>query len=453
MMNILVIGAGGREHALAWQCAKDDNVQNVYVAPGNAGTALEPKCQNVILESTKNASEPSEHSAVIDFCRNNAIDIVIVGPEAPLVTGIIDACRDAGIKAWGPTAYCAQLEGSKTFAKEFMAQNNIPTAAYQGFTDPASAKAYVDEQGAPIVIKADGLAAGKGVIVAETIEQAHTAIDDMLADNKFGDAGSRVVIEQFLQGEEASFICMVDGDNILPMATSQDHKRAFEGDTGPNTGGMGAYSPAPVVTADVHDKVMKQVIQPVVNAMKAAGHPYTGFLYAGLMIDEAGNPSVIEFNCRFGDPETQPILMRLKSSMVDLVAQGLKGNLPSQADWDARPALGIVVASKGYPETSSNGDVISGLPEFNSGNTSDVKVFHAGTTFAHGTQSANLDGDSSIYNNKEVVTNGGRVLCVTALADNILEAQQAALSVTGAISFEGAHYRRDIGHQAIARDI
>ena len=443
MMNILVIGSGGREHALAWQCAKDDKVQSIYVAPGNAGTALEPKCQNVTLEDIADADE---HSAVIEFCQNNAIDMVIVGPEAPLVTGIVDACRAAGIKAWGPTAYCAQLEGSKTFAKEFMAQNKIPTAAYQGFTDATAAKAYIDEQGAPIVIKADGLAAGKGVIVAETIEQAHEAIDDMLADNKFGDAGSRVVIEQFLQGEEASFICMVDGNNILPMATSQDHKRAFEGDTGPNTGGMGAYSPAPVVTQDVHDKVMAQVIQPVVDAMKAAGHPYTGFLYAGLMIDDAGDPYVIEFNCRFGDPETQPILMRLQSSIVDLIAQGLEGKLPTAANWDERPALGIVVASKGYPETSSKGDVITGLPELDNDNQKSVKVFHAGTAFS------NNDTHSDDNDEKEVVTNGGRVLCVTALADSISGAQQAALTVTGAISFDGAHYRRDIGHHAIARE-
>ena len=443
MMNILVIGSGGREHALAWQCAKDDKVQKVYVAPGNAGSALEPKCQNIILEVATGADE---HSAVIEFCQNNAIDMVIVGPEAPLVTGIIDACRAAGIQAWGPTVYCAQLEGSKTFAKEFMEQNNIPTAAYRGFTDAVAAKAYIDEQGAPIVIKADGLAAGKGVIVAETIEQAHEAIDDMLADNKFGAAGSRVVIEQFLQGEEASFICMVDGENILPMATSQDHKRAFEGDTGPNTGGMGAYSPAPVVTQEVHDKVMAQVIQPVVDAMKAAGHPYTGFLYAGLMIDDAGDPFVIEFNCRFGDPETQPILMRLQSSMVDLVEQGLAGKLPSEAQWDARPALGIVIASKGYPETSSKNDVIAGLPELDGDNQQAVKVFHAGTAFSN-------SSDSTAANNeKEVVTNGGRVLCVTALADSILEAQQAALAVTAAISFDGAHYRRDIGHHAIARE-
>ncbi|TXD98587.1 phosphoribosylamine--glycine ligase [Psychrobacter frigidicola] len=435
-MNILVIGAGGREHALAWQCAKDNNVQQVCVAPGNAGTALEHKCKNVVLES---GTSDADHSPIIEFCQNNAIDMVIVGPEAPLVTGIIDACRDAGIQAWGPTAYCAQLEGSKTFAKEFMAANNIPTAAYQGFTDAESAKAYVNEQGAPIVIKADGLAAGKGVIVAETVEQANEAIDDMLADNKFGDAGSRVVIEQFLQGEEASFICMIDGDNILPMATSQDHKRAFEGDTGPNTGGMGAYSPAPVVTQDVHDRVMAQVIQPVVNAMKAAGHPYTGFLYAGLMIDDAGNPFVIEFNCRLGDPETQPILMRLKSSIVDLVTQGLAGQLPNQAEWDTRSSLGIVVASRGYPESSSKGDDITGLPAISTDYTESVKVFYAG---------AAIDPNDA----QSVITDGGRVLCVTALANNIIGAQQKALAVTAAISFDGAHYRRDIGHHAIARD-
>ena len=457
MKNILVIGSGGREHALAWQCAKDEEVQHVYITPGNAGTALEPKCQNVILNSTDN---DSDHSSVISFCQDNAIDMVIVGPEAPLVNGIIDACRTAAIQAWGPTAYCAQLEGSKTFAKEFMAQHNIPTAAYQGFTDSASAKAYVDEQGAPIVIKADGLAAGKGVIVAETIEQAHAAIDEMLADNKFGDAGSRVVIEQFLQGEEASFICMIDGEHVLPMATSQDYKRALEGDSGPNTGGMGAYSPAPVVTDNVHNKVMATIIQPVVKAMKDAGHPYTGFLYAGLMIDKAGNPSVIEFNCRLGDPETQPILMRLQSSLVDLLTQGLAGNLPATAHWDSRPALGIVIASKGYPESSSTGDIITGLPELNTDegsahhssiNSSAVKVFHAGTAFACGNISDNLDAIDN--NDKEIITNGGRVLCVTALADTILDAQQTALTASGAISFDGAQYRRDIGHHAISREL
>lgn len=425
-MNILVIGSGGREHALAWQCAKDANVDTVYVANGNAGTTQEPKCENIDLDT-------ANHDAVIRFCQNNQIELVVVGPEAPLVAGLVDDCRKANIAAWGPTAYCAQLEGSKTFAKEFMLKNNIPTAKYQGFTDIEEAKAYVNQNGAPIVVKADGLAAGKGVIVAETVEQAHEAIEDMLGDNKFGDAGSRVVIEQFLQGEEASFICMIDGDNILPMATSQDHKRIGEGDTGPNTGGMGAYSPAPVVTDQVHQKVMAQVIKPVVNAMKDAGHPYTGFLYAGLMIDENNDPYVIEFNCRFGDPETQPIMMRLQSSLVELIQQGIAGKLPSEAKWDDRAALGIVLASKGYPESSSKGDVITGLPPLGDDDT--VKVFHAGTKY---------DGD-------HVVTNGGRVICVTALGDTIADAQQAALKSAASIQFEGAHYRRDIGYRALNR--
>lgn len=432
-MNILVIGSGGREHALAWQCAKDEAVSKVFVAPGNAGTAFEAKCQNVCLDW---GSDPSNHDAVIDFCQKNAVKLVIVGPEAPLVHGIVDACRKANLPAWGPTAYCANLEGSKTFAKDFMINNNIPTASYQGFTDAIAAKAYVEAEGAPIVIKADGLAAGKGVIVAETVLEAHAAIEDMLAGNKFGDAGSRVVIEQFLTGEEASFICMIDGDNILPMATSQDHKRALEGDLGANTGGMGAYSPAPVVTKEVHDKVMSQVIEPVVAAMKADGHPYTGFLYAGLMIDDHGDPFVIEFNCRLGDPETQPILMRLKSSMVQLIKAGLEGQLPKSADWDARSALGIVLASKGYPESASKGDVITGLPSLDRKDDS-VKVFHAGT---------------KVLENGNIVTDGGRVLCVTALADTIESARQAALSTTGAISFEGIQYRRDIGHHAIRRE-
>lgn len=430
-MNILIIGSGGREHALAWQCAKDNQVETVYVAPGNAGTAIENKCENIGVDV-------ADHQAVIGFCQDNAVDFIIVGPEAPLVAGLVDDCQAAGIKIWGPTAYCAQLEGSKTFAKEFMLENGIPTARYEGFTDAVAAKAYVDEQGAPIVIKADGLAAGKGVIVAETLEQAHAAIDDMLADNKFGDAGSRVVIEQFLTGEEASFICMIDGENILPMATSQDHKRVAEGDTGLNTGGMGAYSPAPVVTQDVHEKVMQQVIRPVVEAMQASGNPYTGFLYAGLMIDDAGEPHVIEFNCRFGDPETQPIMMRLQSSLPTLVSQGLQKQLPKEAKWDDRPALGIVMASKGYPESSSKGDVITGLPETDDSTT---KVFHAGTALQTDEQG-----------NEQVVTNGGRVLCVTALADSILSAQQSALLTTGAIRFDGAHYRRDIGYRAIARE-
>ncbi len=425
-MNLLVIGNGGREHALAWQCAKDSKVNKIYVAGGNAGTATESKCKNIDLNTT-------DHKAIINFCQKNDINMVIVGPEAPLVAGIVDDCRQAGIKIWGPTSYCAQLEGSKTFAKEFMLKNNIPTASYQGFTDAAKAKQYVSQQGAPIVVKADGLAAGKGVIVAETIEMAHEAIDDMLADNKFGEAGSRVVIEQFLTGEEASFICMIDGDNILPMATSQDHKRIGEGDTGLNTGGMGAYSPAPVVTDEVHQKVLERVIRPVVQKMKDTGNPYTGFLYAGLMIDEHNDPYVIEFNCRFGDPETQPIMMRLKSSLVDLIAAGIDGNLPSSAKWDDRPALGVVLASKGYPKSSSSGDVITGLKGMDK---DELKVFHAGT---------------AIDDNQNLVTNGGRVLCVTALAKDIASAQVAAIDAIKNIHFEGMHYRRDIGYRAINR--
>lgn len=425
-MNILVIGTGGREHALAWQCAKDNKVTTVFVANGNAGTATEPKLQNVDLD-VKN------HPAVIDFCQKNAIKFVLVGPEAPLVAGLVDDLQKAAIKAWGPTAYCAQLEGSKAFAKDFMIQHHIPTAKYQTFSNAEDAISYVKKEGAPIVIKADGLAAGKGVIVAMTENEAVEAINDMLSGNKFGDAGSRVVIEQFLQGEEASFICMIDGDNILPMATSQDHKRIGEGDTGLNTGGMGAYSPAPVVTPDVHNKTIERVIRPVVEAMKANGTPYTGFLYAGLMIDENNDPYVIEFNCRFGDPETQPIMMRLQSSMVDLILAGLKGNLPSEAKWDSRPALGIVLASKGYPETSSSNDVINGLNQDFGG---DVKVFHAGT---------------KVNEKGEIVTNGGRVLCVTALGDNVKDAQAKALQACQKINFDGMQYRKDIGYRAIDR--
>lgn len=425
-MNILVIGTGGREHALAWQCAKDDKVNTVYVASGNAGTATEPKLQNVALDV-------KDHAAVIKFCQDKAIAFVLVGPEAPLVAGLVDDLRAANIKAWGPTAYCAQLEGSKAFAKDFMIKYNIPTAKYQTFTDANDAIAYVKAEGAPIVIKADGLAAGKGVIVAMTEQEAVDAINDMLSGNKFGDAGSRVVVEQFLQGEEASFICMIDGNNILPMATSQDHKRIGEGDTGLNTGGMGAYSPAPVVTQDVHNKVIERVIRPVVDAMNASGNPFTGFLYAGLMIDDKNDPYVIEFNVRFGDPETQPIMMRLTASMVDLILAGLDGNLPAETEWDSRPALGIVLASKGYPESSSNGDVISGLaPSANA----DVKVFHAGTK----------EQDDGI------VTSGGRVLCVTALGDDIKDAQTKALAACQNISFDGMQYRRDIGYRAINRD-
>lgn len=427
-MKIMILGSGGREHALAWQCAKDEQVTQVLVVPGNAGTANEQKCQNLDIDI-------SDHTAIINYCQQHDVDMIIVGPEAPLVAGIVDDCRQAGIAIWGPTAYCAKLEGSKTFAKEFMQQHGIPTASYQAFSNVEDAKTHVDKLGVPIVIKADGLAAGKGVIVAETLDDAHTAIDDMLSDNKFGSAGSRVVIEEFLAGEEASFICMIDGNNILPMASSQDHKRVGIADTGLNTGGMGAYSPAPVLTSNVHDKVMTNIIKPVVTAMKQAGHPYTGFLYAGLMIDEQGNPKVIEFNCRFGDPETQPIMMRLKSSLPKLVVQGLQGQLPSAANWDDRPALGIVLASKGYPETSSKGDVITGLDTLSDSNFADIKVFQAGTTMQDG----------------QLVTNGGRVLCVTALSDSIAAAQQTALDAIKQINFNGMHYRHDIGYRAIHR--
>jgi phosphoribosylamine--glycine ligase len=424
-MNILILGSGGREHALAWKCAQDDAVSQIFVAPGNAGSALENKCTNVALNILDN-------DAIIAFAKSSAIDLIIVGPEAPLVNGVVNACRAANIKIWGPTQFAAQLEGSKAFAKHFLKRHQIPTAFYDVFTDVAAAKAYIDQNGAPIVIKADGLAAGKGVIVAMTIAEAYEAIDDMLADNKFGDAGSRVVIEQFLDGEEASFICMIDGHNILPMATSQDHKRIFENDLGANTGGMGAYSPAPVVTPDIFDQVMKHIMRPTVDGMAADGHPYTGFLYAGLMIDAEGTARVIEFNCRFGDPETQPIMMRLKTSLIALVEAGLTGELPSHADWDSRPSIGIVLAAGGYPAEIQTGDVIQGLEYVN--DTS--KVFHAGTT--------QKDGNT--------VTSGGRVLCVTALGNTVLEAQQHALAHIEKISFDGMQYRRDIGYRAIARE-
>lgn len=425
-MNILILGSGGREHALAWKVAQDQAVNRVFVAPGNAGTVEEAKCENVALDILDNA-------AIIAFAQTNAVDLIIVGPEAPLVNGVVNACREAGVKIWGPTQFAAQLEGSKAFAKHFLKRHGIPTAFYEVFTEVKPAKAFIDQHGAPIVIKADGLAAGKGVIVAMTVQEAYDAIDDMLAGNKFGDAGSRVVIEQFLDGEEASFICMIDGHNILPMATSQDHKRIGEGDTGPNTGGMGAYSPAPVVTPDVFDRVMTTIMRPTVDGMAADGHPYTGFLYAGLMIDSEGTPRVIEFNCRFGDPETQPIMMRLQSSLVELVQAGLAGELPSHAEWDSRPALGIVLAAENYPNDVRKGDMISGL-----GNSpEDSKIFHAGTA-------RTADG--------HVVTNGGRVLCVTALGDTVLEAQTTALEACGHVHFHGMQYRSDIGYRAIARE-
>ena len=425
-MNILVLGSGGREHALAWKIAQDAKVTKVFVAPGNAGTVTENKCENVQIDILNNPE-------IINFAKNNHVDLIIVGPEAPLVNGIVDAARLADLKIWGPTQYAAQLEGSKAFAKDFLKKHNIPTAFYEVFTEVEPAKDYIKKHGAPIVIKADGLAAGKGVIVAMSNEEAFAAIDDMLAGNKFGDAGSRVVIEQFLAGEEASFICMIDGQNILPMATSQDHKRIFEGDQGPNTGGMGAYSPAPVVTSEVFDRVMTEIMRPTVEGMARDGHIYTGFLYAGLMIDDQGQPRVIEFNCRFGDPETQPIMMRLKSSLVDLVEAGIAGKLPAQAEWDERKSIGVVLAAEGYPETVRKGDVISGLGQSPEG----TKIFHAGT---------------SMKDDGHVVTAGGRVLCVTALGDSVLEAQVNALEVCGQVTFAGMQYRSDIGYRAIARE-
>ena len=423
-MKILILGSGGREHAFAWKCAQDVQVSHVYVAPGNAGTHHEPKCENVALDILNN-------QAVIDFAKTHHVSLIIVGPEAPLVNGVVDACRAAGLAIWGPTREAAQLEGSKAFAKHFLKRHGIPTAFYDVFTETEPAKAFVAQHGAPIVIKADGLAAGKGVIVAMTVAEANAAIDDMLAGNKFGDAGSRVVIEQFLPGEEASFICMVDGNRILPMATSQDHKRVGEGDTGPNTGGMGAYSPAPVVTAEIHQRVMDTIMRPTVDGMNADGVPYTGFLYAGLMIDDQGVPRVIEFNCRFGDPETQPIMMRLKSSLIGLIESGLNGKLPDSAEWDNRPALGIVLAAHGYPETPRKGDIIHGLGDKPDG----VKVFHAGTAL----------------NDHHVVSHGGRVLCVTAMGEDIADAQTLALEGCAHIVFDGVHYRRDIGWRAIDR--
>ena len=425
-MNILVVGSGGREHALAWKLAEPDTVARVYVAPGNAGTALEPKLENVSLD-------PMDIEGLAQFAREQDCALTVIGPEAPLVAGIVDRFAELNLPCFGPTAGAAQLEGSKSFTKDFLARHDIPTASYAVFTDIEPAMAYVREQGAPIVIKADGLAAGKGVIVAMTLDEAEAAIHDMLADNKFGDAGARVVVEGFLAGEEASFIVMVDGEHVLPMATSQDHKRIGEGDTGPNTGGMGAYSPAPVVTDAVFAKVMERVILPTVEGMAEEGHPYTGFLYAGLMIDAEGNPSVIEYNCRFGDPETQPIMHRLKDDPGALCLAALEGRLDEMsADWDPRPAVGVVLASGGYPGSYEKGQEIKGLKTEWPATT---KVFHAGTQQA---------GDS-------VVTQGGRVLCVSALGDSIADAISAAYAGVDQISWEGMVCRRDIGWRAIDR--
>lgn len=426
-MNVLIIGAGGREHALGWKVAQNSDVETVFVAPGNAGTAIEPKLKNVKIDV-------EDTPALVAFAKENHIELTIVGPEAPLVIGVVDAFREAGLPIFGPTQAAAQLEGSKAFTKDFLARHAIPTGSYANFTEIEAALAYVREQGAPIVVKADGLAAGKGVIVAMTLAEAEDAIQDMLAGNAFGDAGSRVVIEEFLEGEEASFIVMVDGENVLPMATSQDHKRVGDKDTGPNTGGMGAYSPAPVVTPEIHDRIMNEVIYPTVQGMAKEGNPYTGFLYAGLMIDTDGTPKVIEYNCRFGDPETQPIMMRMQSDLVELCLAAIDGKLDQvESNWDERASIGIVLAAGGYPADYSKGDAISGLPTTE---TEGEKVFHAGTT--------NKDGT--------VVTNGGRVLCATALGNTVFEAQQRAYKLAEQISWDGMFHRNDIGYRAIARE-
>ncbi|PHM62748.1 phosphoribosylamine--glycine ligase [Xenorhabdus ishibashii] len=430
-MNILVIGNGGREHALAWKAAQSPLASKVYVAPGNAGTALEANLENVDIAAT-------DIEGLLAFAQDHDIGLTIVGPEAPLVIGVVDAFRQVGLTIFGPTKAAAQLEGSKAFTKDFLARHHIPTAAYQNFTEIEPALAYLKKVGAPIVIKADGLAAGKGVVVATTMKEAQNAIKDMLAGNAFGDAGHRIVIEEFLAGEEASFIVMVDGKNVVPMATSQDHKRVGDGDAGPNTGGMGAYSPAPVVTDEIHQRVMEKIIYPTVAGMAAEGHTYVGFLYAGLMIDKQGEPKVIEFNCRFGDPETQPIMMRLRSDLVELCLAGAKGQLSEKtSEWDDRPALGVVLAAGGYPANYAKGDVISGLEKESDANESDVdeKVFHAGTALK----------------DENIITAGGRVLCVTALGHDIADAQKKAYLKAGQIHWEGCFYRKDIGYRAIAR--
>ena len=426
-MNILIIGSGGREHALAWKAAQSPDAEQVFVAPGNAGTAREPNLENVDIDVM--ALEQ-----LAQFAEDNNVGLTIVGPEAPLVAGIVDLFRERGLRVFGPSQGAAQLEGSKAFTKDFLERQKIPTADYGNFTDVDKALSYVREKGAPIVVKADGLAAGKGVIVAMTLEEAEDAIRDMLAGNAFGDAGSRVVVEEFLEGEEASFIVMVDGKNVLPMATSQDHKRVGDGDTGPNTGGMGAYSPAPVVTDAVHKRIMDEVITPTVEGMASEGHPYTGFLYAGLMIDPEGAPRVIEFNYRFGDPETQPIMLRMQSDLVALCNAAIDGELDRcESQWDARASVGIVLAAGGYPGSYQKGSVIHGLPD---AETAGEKVFHAGTA---------LKGD-------DVVTSGGRVLCATALGNSVTEAQQRAYEVARTIDWDGAFYRNDIAYRAIARE-
>lgn len=426
-MKLLVIGSGGREHAIAWCLARTRGLQKIYVAPGNAGTAAEHELENLPI------TDPGE---LADFAANNKIHMTIVGPEAPLAAGIVDIFRARGLRIFGPTKAAAQLESSKDFAKRFMARHRIPTAAFESFTEAESAHAYAEEQGAPIVIKADGLAAGKGVVVAQTLKEAHIAIDDMLAANKLGDAGARIVIEECLEGEEVSFIVLADGKNALPLASSQDHKRIGDGDIGPNTGGMGAYSPAPAVTPSIHAKIMREVINPAIRGMSQEGVPYVGFLYAGLMIRKDGSIKTLEFNCRMGDPETQPVLMRLKSDFLKLLEHALDGKLDKvEAEWNLNAAIGVVLASAKYPGTPRTGNLIKGVPPDNSFGE-DAHLFHAGTAF-------NKAG--------KIVTSGGRVLCVTAMGVNVRAAQKRAYELIETISFSGMQFRRDIGHRAINR--
>jgi len=426
-VKILVVGSGGREHALAWKAAQSSHAERVFVAPGNAGTALEPRCENVPIPA-------DDIHALADFATRQGIRLTIVGPEVPLVAGIVDEFRHRGLKCFGPSAACARLEGSKAFSKAFFDRYDIPTAAWAEFSDADAACDYVRQQGAPIVVKADGLAAGKGVIVAQTTAEAEAAVRDMLSGNRFGDAGARVVVEECLTGEEASFIVMVDGEHILPLASSQDHKARDDGDRGPNTGGMGAYSPAPVVDAALHDRIMREVIAPTVAGMRAEGTPYTGFLYAGVMVAPDGAPRVLEFNCRFGDPETQPILFRLRSDLVELCLAALDGALDRvSCHWDPRAALGVVLAAGGYPDDYRKGDPISGL-EADAGHD-DLKIFHAGTR---------AEGD-------RILTSGGRVLCAVALGADVAEAQRKAYALADTIRWDGVYYRRDIGWRAIDR--
>ena len=423
-MKVLIIGGGGREHALAWKIAQSNKVTNVFVAPGNAGTEQEAKIQNIAIDA-------EDISALKRFAQDEKIDLSIVGPEAPLVAGIVDEFQQHALPIFGPNAATAQLEGSKAYAKQFMQAQGIPTGEYAVFTDYQKAEAYISSKTMPIVIKADGLAAGKGVVIAETLKDALQSAKQMLSGSSFGDAGQRIVVEEFIQGEEASFICMVDGENILPLASSQDHKARDDGDTGPNTGGMGAYSPAPIVDANMHEKILQQIIQPVVKGFADQGTPYVGFLNAGVMIDKNAIPYVLEFNCRFGDPETQPILMRMQSDFAELCLAGVRGNLDSQKiQWDERAAVGIVLAAGGYPESYAKGDIIQGLPMQPS---TTEKVFHAGTKIENG----------------HVVTNGGRVLCAVALGASIASAQQHAYALTKKISWPNMFYRNDIGHRAI----